>query len=238
MEQIIRLKDIAKNEIYIRYIFGLDIFRVNKVNRSKNLEVSFLEFLSQETLVSAHTGSLHDIADSPEELFGLPNEAVYYEEVDVGVFGGSFYSVNDWFLFPPCFFPKVDEPFWKIRNGLIKTNLEKIFSWDALSIYANPKTEDYADSMKSVFEMKFDSSDDWIKKVLEVYHLIIVSAGDANFLKVYAKSSADFDVINNPLKKVERLINSDNWYNKNKENLVWNSEKNRLENRFDLKEKE
>jgi hypothetical protein len=226
MEKPLRIEDKINNEILVRYVFGLNIFRVNKIDRSKNLELKFLEFVSRETLVSAHTGSLHDIADSPEELFDSPDDYTYYEKVEVGVFGGAFYSTKDWSLFPPCFFPKVSEFFWNIKNGSSDLVLEEILDWDALAIYVSPYDNGFANEIKSFFDMKFVSSEDWIKKALSLYRLIIVSTGDMNFFKVYANSSTDFDILNNSLRKTEEIILSNKWYQNNKNSLVWDNENN------------
>lgn len=226
MGKIIRTEDRVNNEVYTRYIFGLNTFRVNKVNQTTSLELKFLESVNQEFLLSAHTGSLHDLAESPKELFGEPNEVIFYEEVGIGVFGGKFYSIEDWLLFPPCFFPKANKDFWRIKDSFIETDLGEILGWDALALYVSPKGNNYIEAMTSLFKMKFISSEDWIRKVLEIYRLVILSAGDANFFKAYSSSPEDLELLGNSIENMEKIVIANTWYKDNESSLIWDDKNN------------
>jgi len=225
MERVVKTEDKAEGDVFVRYIFGLPIFTVNKVQYGESPEVTFLKSLTGIATMAAHTGMLLDFADSPVELFGPPNDALNYKEVNVGVSQGSFYQRDDWPNFPPCFFPTVNEVFWNLERPEIGFTWRKILVYDAIAFYLGPVELSYLSRINSLFESEFVSSDEWIKETLKIHKLLILPVGDMNYFLVYSNNPVNFEVLSKPLQEAEQLIIQSNWYQENKERLVWDGER-------------
>ena len=221
MNKIIRTENKTADGLSIQYVFGMGIFHVKELRAKKPLEQTFLEFVNRDFTISVHTGMLFDVADDPEELFGKSGAELHYDIVSVGIFGGGFYSYEQWPRFQPCFFPEVSSKFWH----RIETNFREIIGWDAIAAYVYPRDSDFSEQMKLLFEEQFVSSDDWIKKALDIYRLVIVPVDDAYYLQVFTKDPKDFALLDKSLQMTEEFVASSEWYKENKEFLTWDGDR-------------
>ena len=136
----IRTENFEINGLCGRYIFGLDLFRGERDAPPWKPSERLLRDLSQRAGASLHTGMLLDFADTPEHLFGAPGERVNYDLVNVGISSDSYYSVDRWPHFPPCFFPNADENCWDIFNSSEDVSWSQILSYDVLATYVAPSS--------------------------------------------------------------------------------------------------
>jgi hypothetical protein len=113
MSEIVKIKDERSNSISIRYIFGLNVFHVNKVG-SIGLDeprVNFLRRICTEYPVAVNTGNISDTAETPGEIFDESSHDSDFERVNFGPYGGSLVNYADWPAFPPLFFSNI-KPEW------------------------------------------------------------------------------------------------------------------------------
>lgn len=224
MEEAIRDQENMEFGLYCRSIFGLNIFSANDVDVdvSGDPRFVFLRSVCERTPSSAHIGSLYDMADSPEEIFGSPDTGAYYMRESIGVYGGMFYDTNTWPTFPGCFFPIVNSNFWNIGLNISRSIMD-ILELDAVAFYVNYRDE-INSKIRSLFSEKFISHERWLVDVAGIYDLVIVSRADGGYFTAYSASNANFELLSPAISSAIKVIENNAWYKQNSLYMKWDEE--------------
>ncbi|MCA1636712.1 MAG: hypothetical protein LC802_24365 [Acidobacteria bacterium] len=222
MQSIIRTKDEVAFGLAHRYVYGLNIFFSNgvKIAIGSDPRVIFLKTLIASNACSAHTGNLLDVADTPRELFGLPEGEHAYSLSRTGVYDGTFYDVEKWDTFPACFFPRVKESFLEVRTLYGEPGIEGMLSWDALALYVGA-AEEATERMQRLIQQPFPGHENWLRQVSSLHQLIILTGDDGWDFYAYTQDASNFALLTPAITKVVEAIESHDWYQAHASSLVW-----------------
>ncbi len=225
--QIIKIQDKKTNQFLKRYIFGLNIFHVNKVTNFgiDDLQLEFLRNICLQNQVSGNTGSLYDFGHTPEDIFGNTIFSGKYKIVDIGCYRGLFYDSKDWNLFPPLFFPVVESDFLNLtyenNTSDYASLIYSIIYCDALAFFIAPKTENSIDNLSALLKSPFTSSDDFVEEALKLFELVMTTQADGDYFTFYSQKIQSFELINDPLNNIAKFIENSTWYKDNASKLFW-----------------
>ncbi len=236
ISSVIQTLDEKRDKFWERYIFGLNIFHVNKVTDSKvdNLQIEFLRDVCERNKVSANTGSLYDFGNEPEELFGSQKYFGTYELVRIGCYGGKFYDSENWNLFPPLFFPEITSEFINVRDEE-DSLIHKIMYSDALALFITPESDESLTKLRDLLNSSllsvsikdspsddiFSQSGNFIEEAIKLYKLVMITGADADFFKVYSQTVDNFELLAEPLHRITKYVKESSWYKENAVKLVW-----------------
>lgn len=227
MQSIIRQRDELKGGLNLRYIFGLNIFAANGINIpvESDPRIIFLRTLSNYHACSAHTGNLYDLAENPPDLFEKPPGEDTYILASISVNGGIFYDAKTWNTFPPCFFPQVDDGFWQARMDDGRSVIVEALEYDALAIYAGIN-DNVLDEVVSLVKKDFPGHEAWLKQMVDLYKLVILSSGDGEYFSVYSQNDSQFDSLSPALIEAVDNIKTTEWYRQHVSSLIWDDKSN------------
>lgn len=227
MNMIVQTKDVVKSGLQRRLIFGLNILRVNrvKVSTEDDPRVVLLRNLDAQHTCSAHTGNLHQLALSPQELFGTPGEDNVYLESRTGIYDGTFYDATGWPSFPACFFPRIESSFWGMKNAVGEGDVREALELGALAIYVAP-ADGALPTMASLQSEVFPGEEAWLRTAADLYNLIIVPTADCDYFSVYSKDASHFDCLAPALAEAVSVIEGGSWYQQHAASLLWDGEYN------------
>lgn len=244
-QAIIKIEDGTVGNLHREYFFGLNIFPDGHPRHASLTDprLNFLREICRNNRVSANTGSLFDFAKFPEELFGRLSSPNLYEIVRIGVYGGNFYDSSEWNLFPPLFFPRIQQDFldieWSPRQGNDKSLVFSIIYSDALALFISPKTEDSESELQSLLNQPFTvntddlrgSKDflnqpqtDFLERAATLYEIVLTTQADGDYFECYSQDSESFELIKGPLSIVIADIKESVWFKENEAELIWDDE--------------
>lgn len=224
--QIVKILDETTNSLMKRDVLGLNIFRVNKVicSISGNPQLEFLRSLCSLSEVAANTGSLHDVAETPEQFFR--KEGIKYGLTRIGCYGGGFYDSDKWNIFPPLFFPKISSDYINLPNYKGESLVMEIMDWDALALFISPRNEESTNNLRELLTVPFSSNDHFIRTATNYFELVMITQADGDYFTFYSQKNESFDILNQSLLKAVHIIEESDWYKTNYQNLVWDDEYN------------
>jgi len=221
MEEAIRVQENMEFGLYSRSIFGLNIFSANAVDieTSDDPRLVFLRSICKRNPSSSHIGNLYDMADSPEEVFGPPDAAIYYTQEPIGIYGGMFYDISTWPNFPGCFFPMVNSNFWEIGRSISRSVIE-IVELDAAAFYVGHRNEPIHE-IKLLFRKEFISHERWLVDVAGIFDMVVISAADGGHFVAYSTNDANFELLSPAISSAVESIEQHSWYEQNSSQLKW-----------------
>lgn len=219
---IVQILDKEHDKFLKRYIFGLNIFHVNKVTDPNvdDLRLKFLRIVCEQNQVSANTGSLYDFGNTPEELFGSKKYLGSYKLVKIGCYGGKFYDSKDWNLFPPLFFSQITSEFINLTKDDESLIFNILYS-DALALFIAPKTNKSNDNLLDLLNSSFSFSDSFIEEAAKFYHLVMTTQADGDYFTIYSQTVDALKLLEMPLNKTMKCIEESSWYKNNASKLTW-----------------
>jgi hypothetical protein len=225
MPRIIQMRDGHDYGLNCRSIFGLNILDANgiKVGTEDDPRVIFLRTLGAHNDCAAHTGNLYDFADNPQEFFGAPSKEHIYFLTRVGVYGSRFYDTKDWSTFPACFFPKVNDQFWRIKATGSSADVERIVSRDALALYVGA-SGNALNKVKALLNQPYSDQEQWLKSVASFYSLIILSGGDGWYFYVYTRDPLFYELLTPAISGAIQAVERTDWYRENAKTLQWDEQ--------------
>jgi hypothetical protein len=225
MQSIIRTSDRSEYGLARRDIFGLNFFAANgvEVTAAGDPRIVFFRTLSALSVCSAHTGNLLDLADTPQELFGPPLGENGYVLARTGVYKGTFYDADEWTTFPACFFPQVKDGFWEAQTREGQSTIDETLDWDALALYVGANKEPLT-HMQPLLRQPFPGHESWLRQVLSLYRLIVLTASASLYFHAYSNDASNFDLLTPATEKAVEAIRSHEWYQAHSAKLVWDDE--------------
>jgi hypothetical protein len=197
---IVRTKDSTEFGLNARNIFGLTVFGDNRVpiDPFDDPSFMFLRGLAEEHECSVHTGNLQDMADVPEEIFGNIMVANPLHEIRTSLYGGIFY--DSWMMrsFPACFFPRIEESFWRASIEDNSLTFPQIINYGAIALYIGPK-DDSSEIIKKHGQRGFDGPEEWLNLICDAYRLVVVAKHDGDYFRAYAQDKDAFENLTNSL---------------------------------------
>jgi hypothetical protein len=228
MQNILETRDTREYGLYVRTIYGLNIFSANGyiAAPSNDPRIVFLKTLSVQHSSSIHVGSvgLSDIADEPEELFGQPNEHSGYSKVRIGLSEGIFYEAGN----NNCFFPYALEQLWTAKDFDDNRNpIQYLIECGALALYVAPYSN--IEAMLVLLALPFpllqmplhSSQSGWLQEVANIYSLVVVVGHDGMQFSVYSREADNLDMVSAPLHLATSIVESSQWYNQHQQFLQW-----------------
>lgn len=224
-QKIVKIEKHSKAGLLLQDVYGLNIFASNKVTfpTREDPRIVFLRSLSERFVCSAHTGNLFDMADTPEELFGPADGANSFLIAHTGVYGGHFYDATEWNNFPACIFPIVQNSFWSLPMRGDGKGMLEIVEWDALALYVG-LIEGGLEKIRNLAKQPFPGDKEWLQQVIGLYRAVIITGGDGFYIHAYVSDAMSFELLNPAIDEAVKAIESNEWYQQNKERLVWEPE--------------
>jgi hypothetical protein len=222
--QIVRTEDENFDGLVKRYIFGLNLLP-DAHPRQASIDdptLIFLRELTRQQSVGALIDKASDhVRDSDPLLAHLS-----YTELPVGVIGGEFAVHSSLAEGGSLFFPKIDDHFFEITytgaNGAIKSLMFGVLYQDCLALLISPL---FQDASHRLFELLSQpASEDFTRKAVEIYGVVLTSGADGDFFECYAKDASKFDMLNRPLDTAVNTIEESDWFQKSKNDLVWDDQ--------------
>lgn len=216
--EVIRSEDVVEFSLHRRVIYGLNIFHVNDVIvdfKDEPLTV-FLKTLAEKLFCSVHMGNLSNFATPPEELFGVWMNNHLLSQTTI--FESYFYDFSQSFIYQSVFFPAIDESFWTEKLADNDSSLTEILGWRAVAVYLNEEVPNL-NEIKELVQGNSPSHENWIKQITELYKLTLLP--DNNYVYVYAREERNLELLNEALEAAMRVIEQNQWFRENKNNLVW-----------------
>jgi hypothetical protein len=205
-------------------IFGFALFGYNKVDipfLQEPISI-FLEQVVAEFPCSAHVGTRPYGGWTTEQFFGKPGEARDYIPNRYGIssgvefydLDGEYYNKND-----ACFFPAITSP----QLGLSEEDYEQCILEDALIVLVG-RTEETLQRMPDLLKMPFPGHEEWMHTLASLYSIIIRTGGDGDFVSAYAQDETHFEKLEGAIAASRAVIESSEWYQHHREQLVWDGE--------------
>jgi hypothetical protein len=227
MSGIIKLLEDISEGLARRYIFGLNIFHVNKVDCPilENPELDFLRRICFRYPVSVNTGNIFDVANELGEIFDKPAYGGEYEIVNFGPNQSELVNHKDWPTFPPLFFPRITSEWIDLTrkyNG--ESQVYLILYADAATFFIAPKRLDSIEKMSALLKQPAPPRAAFLNDACGLFEIVIMTGGDGDFFSAYAKSAESFTLLEGPLDETVKLIEGSAWYNENRSALAWDGE--------------
>lgn len=223
---IVRFNETKDDGLIRRDICGLNILAANNVKASIQNDpyIIFLRALSEQYACASCVGylSLKDIINDPSEIFSDFN-ATPYSRVPIGLYGGTFYDLTQFPTEDACFFPSVNDAFWKSQtNHTAPDDIGNIIGDDALALFVGVKDAQRLEKILTVF-----TDESTLRQELAAQcSLIVTTGGDASHFEVHASSFSELAAIDEPISVALEAVKTSSWYRHNKNDLKWDSDGN------------
>jgi hypothetical protein len=219
----IRTEDTSDHGLAIKEIYGFSIFGYSRVPFPTVYEPMFLflEEIMQTLKCAAHAGGLSVKNLDSIPSIGSPAQGDPYTVNRVGLSGGTFYDLDGEFYCDgdSVFFPLVRTPLL----GANATDFSELVEYDALAVMigASPDTDA---KMSALYTTPFPGHENWLQELTHVYDVVILTAGDADFVQAWARDPGKFALLENAIAVVEKAIMASEWYQQHEPELVWDGE--------------
>lgn len=231
MKTILQTNETSEANLFVKQIFGLNIFSSNgqKAEVANDPRFVFLKSIASKTSCSMHIGGigLNDLTESLETFFGKSTETNHYIPVKIGLSGGVFYNAND----NSCFFPEIAIPFWEqlIRNE--GGDFQYLMECGTVALYVNTPKK-LVSNLLSLLEQPFAAlqvplhppQKDWLQAISKFSSLIVVTGHDGMDINIYSASPENFADLSVPLQNAVDEIEKSSWYQQNKDILEWDNQ--------------
>ena len=225
--QIVHINDTAEYGLIRRSVYGLNVFAANgvEVAPQDDPRIILMRALSAQEPCAACIGylSIKDMMDDPAEMFGKAKAEMPYVRVPIGFYGGSFYDLTQYPTQEACFFPLINDAFWKAQTTDSQTG-DDLFS--VLDIMENDALCLLSGTGHG-FEQAvtpFLGQEVLCQTLAREYRLIVMTGGDASDFEVYACAPEHLTDLDGPVSQAIKTIEDSNWYRQNEKSLVWSDE--------------
>lgn len=225
-EQIIKIEDGNCNGYFRRYIFGLNLLPDDHPQYASIYDprVIFLRELSRQCLISALTDKgCNHILDSDPLL-----SHASYTKVPVGILGGEFIRYQSFAEATSLFFPNIGYEFFDFTysdgDGKVESQILSIMYSDALALFISPSSSDASLHLIELLTSSFSSSEEFIRKAVEIYGIVLTTGADGDFFECFAQEQSRFEPLNKPLDIAVTKIKETSWYREFHNDLVWDDD--------------
>jgi hypothetical protein len=223
MKLPIRTEDLNREGLPVKEIYGFSIFGYNKVPipQADDPMILFLQHIAQTLPCAAHAGglSVKNLDTIPTSVSPLHSDP--YLANRVGLSCAEFYDLDGEFYCDgdSVFFPQV-------RNPLLGAKIEdfsELIEYDALALMIGA-SDDTTREMTALYSAPFPGHANWIRELTRIYDVVLLTGGDADFVKAVARDAEKFTVLERSIEIVQNAILASEWYRQHEPELLWDGE--------------
>jgi hypothetical protein len=221
-EPVIQNEYSVENGVFVRDVYGLSIFRVNRVDlggEPSPFHLLFRELMAQHAC-AAHTGSVSAVgfADDPWTVFQNLNSDGPLVPTRVGLWGGQFYALTPE-EGPACLFPVITQPSF----GLSQEDFEYLLLFDFFALYLGV-TDATRARLVSAATDDDKPAETWLDTALDNCGAVVTTEADGIYLRICSRREDDLRLMDKAIAAVATYIESNDWFKEHRERLEWDAE--------------
>ena len=78
--------------------------------------------------------------------------------------------------------------------------------------------------MRALYRAPFPGHEDWLKELTNLYDVVLLTGGDADYVEAWARDPDKFSLLDNAIEVVESAIMASSWYRQNEPELIWDGD--------------